>query len=465
MLLLTLLIFFSDIPGTSLESRIQEYNTTKKDETYLWRLDRIDVQSFIPKVDLSFFGLGLYDEARKGNGIFEIMIKEGLPINSYLKGEVNIGIFWEVGDGQEFLPYYDPLIEPRYIIHNFETQPVIENMEFDVRTEKAYLLFENEDISIGVGRNRLKIGPGYRSNLLISGRGQPLDFLYNASVKKGPLKLYVFNADIEDSTGTKRIACQRMELHLSHFTIGLTEAVLHKNENFLKYINPLEFYYITQRRGANNEDNLVASTYVTFTKGGRKYYLEILFDDPRVFSDGPFKAGVMLGVYLTDPFSISPSDFRIEATVVPRWTYTHEYSNHSNTLSANGFPLGFFGGPDCIDIYAEFTKYMKNVKELKGQKVQGSYLSFILEYLAHGDGKLDIGWKQESNDFPEPKKIRIPSGCVEKRIRVGVEGNINFDVFSISIGTYVEKINNYTNIDGNNITRASIKTVINFNIF
>jgi hypothetical protein len=438
------------------ETRLLEYKAAKGEEAFSWRTEEVEAKTFTPKIDFSFYGFGLYDSSRKGDGIFEVMIKEGFPIHPFLKGEVDVGVFQEIGDGQGILAYYDPLIEPKYIIHNFETEPVIEHTGFDVRTEKAYLLFDIGGVSIGAGRNRLKIGPGYRSNLLLSGRGQPLDFLYNAKVRKGPLRLFVFNAGVEDSTSEKRIACQRMELHLPYITIGLTEAVLHRRENFLKYVNPMEFYYITQRRGADNDDNLVASGDIIFTKNGKKYYLELLFDDPIIFGDRPFKGGMMLGVYLTDPFGIPSSDFRIETTMVPRWTYTHYYSNHINALSANGLPVGFSGGSDCIDVYIEFTKYrtQDNVHSL----LPTAYLSFIAEYLSHGDGRLNIGWEQEKDRYPYPRKIRIPSGCKEERMRMGIERNLAKERFSITAGAYIERIKSYMNKDDNNLTRASIRT-------
>jgi len=449
--------------------RYKEYEVVKSGEMSLWRMDEVSAESFIPEMDISFCGFGLYDSNRKGDGVFELMIRQGFPIHPFLKGEVNIGVFTETGDGQGFLPYYDPLLFPKYIIHNFEPEPVIEHINFDVRTEKAYLLFDIGSISIGTGRNRLKVGPGYRSNLLLSGRGQPLNFLYNARVKKGPLHLFAFNAGIEDSTGEKRIACQRIELYLSYITIGVTEAVLHRRENFLKYVNPLEFYYITQRRGKDNDDNLVASGDITFTKNGKKYYLELLFDDPIIFSNRPFKGGMMLGMYLTDPFGMPSSDFRIEATALPRWTYTHDYSNQINALTANGLPLGFFGGSDCIDVYTEFTKYRTQdtaypLLPAPYSLLPTSYFSLILEYLAHGDGKLNIGWQDEKENYPHPRKIKIPSGCKEERLRVGIKGTLAKEKFSITTGVYVERIKNYMNRDGNNLTRVSIKTATLFTL-
>ncbi|MDO9575680.1 MAG: hypothetical protein Q7J55_04055 [bacterium] len=447
--------------------RYNEHEVVKSSEMSFWRMDEVSAESFIPKVDISFCGFGLYDSNRKGDGVFEFMLKQGFPIHPFLKGEVNIGAFQEVGDGQGILPYWDPLLEPKYIICNFETEPVVSHTNFDVRTEKAYLLFDIGSISIGTGRNRLKVGPGYRSNLLLSGRGQPLDFLYNAKAKKGPLYLFAFNAGIEDSTGEKRISCQRIELYLSCVTIGITEAVLHKKENFLKYVNPLEFYYITQRRGEDNEDNLVASGDITFTKNGKKYYLELLLDDPIIFhKERPFKGGMMFGMYLTDPFGMPSSDFRIETTALPRWTYTHDYSNQTNAMEANGIPLGFFGGSDCIDIYTEFTKYWTQLSPRQGRD---SYLptasfSLILEYLAHGDGKLNIGWQDEKENYPQPRKIKIPSGCKEERLRVGIKGSLTKEKFSITTGVYIERIKNYMNRDGNNLTRASIKTTTLFTL-
>lgn len=435
--------------------RILDYEATKEEETFFWRANEVRAKSFIPEVDISLNGFGLYDGTKKGNGIFEVMIRQGLPIHPFLKGEINISAFTEIGDGQKILSYYDPLLEPKYIIHNFETEPVIEHTDFDVRTEKAYLLFDIGSISIGTGRNRLRIGPGYKSNLLLSGRGQPLDFLYNAKIGKGPVHFFAFNAGIEDSTSEKRIACQRIELCFSHVTIGITETVLHKRENFLKYVNPMEFYYITQRRGKDNHDNLIASGDITFVKNGKKYYLELLLDDPIIFSNRPFKGGMMLGVYLTDPFGIPSSDFRIETTVVPRWTYTHHYSNHINAMEANGLPLGFFGGSDCIDVYIEFTKYRAH---------NTAYSSFILEYLAHGDGKLNIGWKDEKDIYPNPRAIKIPSGCKEERLRIGIKETLVKANFSMIIGVYIERIKNYMNQDGNNLTRVSIKTASLFNL-
>jgi len=304
-----------------LEPCLLEYEAVKEGKAFFWRIDKVRAESFIPEMDISFCGFGLYDSNRKGDGVLEFMLKQGFPIHPFLKGEVDIGIFQEVGDGQGILPYWDPLLEPKYIIFNFETAPVVSHTNFDVRTEKAYLLFDIGTFSLGTGRNRLKIGPGYRSNLLLSGRGQPLDFLYNAKAKKGPLYLFTFNAGIEDSTEEKRVACQRLEFNFSQWIFGITEAVFHRKDNFLKYINPFEFYYITQRRGKDNDDNLAASFDVTYTKDGKKYYLEIFLDDPIIFhKDRPFKGGMMFGMYLTDPFGMPSSDFRIETTVVPRWT-------------------------------------------------------------------------------------------------------------------------------------------------
>lgn len=463
--MLLILIILSIFP----EPCLLEYEAVKEGKAFFWRMDKVRAESFIPEMDISFYGFGLYDGARRGDGIFEVMIKEGFPIHPFLKGEVNIGAFQEVGDGQGILPYWDPLLEPKYIICNFETEPVVSHTNFDVRTEKAYLLFDIGSISIGTGRNRLKVGPGYRSNLLLSGRRQPLNFLYNARVKKGPLHLFAFNAGIEDSTGEKRIACQRIELHLSYITIGITEAVLHKKENFLKYVNPVEFYYITQRRGEDNEDNLVASGDITFTKNGKKYYLELLLDDPIIFSDRPFKGGMMLGMYLTDPFGMPSSDFRIEATALPRWTYTHDYSNQINALTANGLPLGFFGGSDCIDVYTELTKYwtrdtVYSLLPTPYSLLPTASFSLILEYLAHGDGKLNIGWQDEKDIYPNPRTIKIPSGCKEERLRGGIKGTLAKEKFSITTGVYVERIKNYMNRDGNNLTRVSIKTTTLFTL-
>lgn len=444
--------------------RFLEYEATRDGEPFFHRMDKLSDLSFIPQIDISLYGFGLYDGKRIGNMIPELMFRQGFPIHPFLKGEVNIGVFQEIGDGVRSLAYWDPLLEPKYIIHSFDPQPVISPTAFEVRVERAYLLFDIGVFSIGIGRNRLRVGPGYRSNLLLSNRGQPLDFLYNAQVKKGPFRFSVFNTGIEAATDEKRIACQRIEIYLSNITIGVTQAVLHSRDRFLKYLNPLEFYYITQRRGGCNRDNLVASGDITYTRGGSKYYLELLFDDPIVFHDSlPFKGGAMLGAYWTDPFGISGSDFRIEMTVIPRWTYTHRFSNHINAMEANGIPLGFFGGNDCIHIYTEFTKY--RTLPTAYCLLPTSYFSLILEYLAQGDGTLRKGWEKGERDrFPEPRKIRIPAGYKEERFRMGIEGTFSREKFSMRTGLYLERIKNYRNQDGNDLTRASIKTVLLFNL-
>lgn len=400
---------------------------------------------FYPNIELLERGWGVWERETKGDIISEIQVSTVGKIGKYFSSFVKVGIFNETGDGLDSFSLYDPIIDPTYILHTYDIQPVIgEKKLFDVRTDRAYGLFSFPWGSVEIGRDKVRYGPGYRSSLFLSGFSHPFNFLYNVRVRKKPFNFNVFNAEIEDSTDRKRIACQRIEFNLFNKIIfGLSEAVLHTRKDFLKYINPLDLYYITQRRGGSNIDNLIGAFDINMilTKGIR-IYSEFVDDDFILFKGGASKYGIMGGFHITEPIRIEKSELRGELTYVPHWTYTHV--SLINAYTSNGIPLGFWAGSDCIDGFLEFTKFLTPT----------SGVSLNLEHLVHGEGTLDEPWERERSE-----NFKTPSGRPERRWICGLETFMKKGRTSFDTGVSYSYITNYKNkID--NRKRITAKAVI-----
>ncbi len=429
---------------------IQRYiNSINIDDTFSRSLSsfvRMDIEKKVshPLLGIKMFekGWGMYQNEEKGELTSEIQVSAMMSPLSNFSIFVNAGIFNKAGSKIDSFAIYDPLIDPDYILHNFGgNAPVIGTEKiFEVRTIRAYGIFSFPSGEVEIGRDKIRYGPGYRSNLFLSGFSQPFNFLYNIKINHSPFRLLAFNAGIEDSSDIKRIASQRVEFNYKNrIILGMSEAVLYTQDEFLKYINPLDLYYITQRRGKSNEDNLVGGADIDIiVKDGIRIYGEFFDDDFIIFKGGASKYGIMAGFQIIDPLNIVKSELRGEATYVPHWTYTH--ISHINAYTSNGIPMGFWAGSDCIDGYLKFAKYI--TPEMG--------FDINLERLIHGEGTLDEPWEDtRSTDFT------TPSGIPDKRWIAGSEIFLNRGRIFLNTGVSYSNIENYKNTLNDNRNRIT----------
>ncbi|MCK4352417.1 hypothetical protein KAW65_03305 [candidate division WOR-3 bacterium] len=355
-------------------------------------------------------------------------------------GYTDLTFFNEQKNLKDTIPYYDPVIEPNFILYNWEGEdaPVLGTKKyFEVKVDKAYGIFNLSWGRIEIGRDKVRWGPGYRSALFLSGFSLPFDYLYNIKSKIGNINLYVFNASIQDPLELKRIAAQRIEICLGEkLRIGFTEGVLHTKNQLLKYFNPFNVYFTIERHGISpGNDNLVLDFDFSIVPcKGVKLWFEFLDDDYLVFSKlaQPNQYGFLAGFLLTFP----QTDLRAEAVYVNPWTYAHR--SDTTHLTYNGIPLGFWGGSDVIDFYLELIRHLSPNLELRL-----SYENFV-----HGALGLEDRWvAADTLKFPNPRSVEAPTGRADRRNIFGIEVLWHTQKFSLSAGVWESIIKNYGNSD------------------
>ncbi len=297
------------------------------------------------------------------------------------------------------LKFYDPFINPDFKLYTFDILPPIGHVHlFDVRTDVAYIHYARQHFDFTAGRIPVRLGPGFRSGLFLSGYALPLVYLYNFRVSHSFLQFMAAYAIFPDTIKWKRIAYQRLVVTpFDWLEMGFNQGVVWTDSDPLKYINPADLYYIVQRRGRDNSDNLIGGTDISiYWKGKAKFYAEF-FDDDFIISGGsPSKYGIMFGVHFIDPFSVELSDLIAEFTHVNPWTYPHIFSDYRSTPEVLGYPIGFWGGPACNVLSVDFIKF---TSILPGKAV-GFRLGY--EFMQHADQDMRSGWKSGMSMTPPP---------------------------------------------------------------
>lgn len=340
-------------------------------------------------------------------------------------------------------PYYDPLQNPSNRLYSFEKYPIIgEKERFEIRYERAYLLLKIPYGFIEFGKNKIRWGPGYRGTVFISGYAKPLDFIYHLSLERGPFRFDAFYASTPDTIDLRRISAQRVELKLDRVIVGLNEGVISTREDFLKYFNPMGLYYIYQRRGRDNLDNLFASMDIAiYPKKNLKIYGELLDDDIVITQShrAPSRYGVLAGFYLI--LQNTHLELRGEASYFSRWSLAH--ISYTNSLEIMGYPLGFYAGPDCIDLYLEAKKSFSWGK-----------FSLFYELLRHGEGNLNTPFGHTPEDDPW---LKTPSGVVDTRNILGLKIRGSYRGFHVYLEGGISLIKNYANSKDKNFNEFFIR--------
>ncbi len=346
---------------------------------------------------------------------------------------------------QPALPHYDVLYWPDFRLYTFDPNPIVgEQNLFEVRTDQALVRLHLPSGFVFLGKDRVRLGPGYRGSILLSGFARPLTYLYNAHWEARRWAFTTFYAWLPDTFPQRRFALQRVEFQpWPWLSLGATEGILFSApEDPLKYINPVDLYYVIQRRGRTNDDNLVATVDVNWRiRPGLCWYAEFLDDD--VIISGESVRNRSLWGYLSG-FHLSKGayDARLEFAWVRKWTYTHYTQRNSVTFW--GIPLGHWMGSDARNLYVEVSK-------TSDQQVIASFV----EVLEHGEGRLSVPLEED----PQAASYRkTPSGVVDRRIALGVYALKKNAFHKTSLGLLfrIDQIRNERNVEGRNDLRLTL---------
>lgn len=228
--------------------------------------------------------------------------------------------------------------------------------------------FENGWGKFIVGRNSMKMGPGYFSQLMLSDNSYAMDMIYHEKdynlfgfPYEGEQLIAFLDNDINDS---KRLFIHRVsnDTIIPGMEIALSEALMAYKEVNPLYYFPLPYwpYYLTKKlSGIGDEYDLYNDNYIglDFTyrfNNGAKIYGEMLVDEYPMLSTHkhPDKRANLLGIYYPIKEDL---ELRTEYSNVYSYTYLFRYpeGNYTYLGKSIGHWLGSDG--DVFDIEVKKT--------------------------------------------------------------------------------------------------------------
>ena len=294
----------------------------------------------------------------------------------------------------------------RFIKEDFN-QPIEGMFDFRVNLPEAYLETKLKFLTLAVGKQKLRWGPGYKGTLGLSGTAYSPFYYYNLNLDFGKLfHMGAFLSGYDDESfyspeinyvDTVRIknngkslstnfprygAGQRLDIRIGkHLQLGFYELVDFFGSNELtRFANPLQIYYLANESSGTNNANLLGGMDINVIVNRFRVYGEFLNDDITVFEDAgnPNKYAWQLGtVYYGEGKLVQTG---LEYTHVSRYVYSHSrvLSRHSVWGESMGWPWG--NDQDLFCAHAVFV-FPHNING----KVE-------LNYWLKGKGQIEDDW-------------------------------------------------------------------------
>lgn len=345
------------------------------------------------------------------------------------------------------------IFDPR-LKYNFKFYENIENVSNYDFTE-GYLRYytqpvENMDLSFQIGREKIKLGYGYGSKLVLSGDHPYLDFI-RMNFKYGIISFSSLHATTvgefhEDRTlnYTKFYAYNKMKFSFKDlFEAGIGEAIIYTGRGIdLAYLNPFAFYKF-EEMSLQDRDNGVLfidfqSDFLKNLELQATFFLDenILshLQDLELYSN---KTAYQAGIFWYSPFSIKDLSVVVEYTKIRPYVYSHV--NIKNSYTAHGQLLGHRIGPNADEIYAR-TSYNLN-ERLR--------INFEYQHVRSGENIYDAVGNLVFNAGGDPF-IAHRDGIDANHIKFLDGERINHNIFTINLKyepfreMYFDLIYNYT---------------------
>lgn len=329
------------------------------------------------------FGSGLSQEtiSRKGDEFSSVGTTVITSLQPYIFGEIQDSFAFSSNMKWEF-HYVDTF--PDLFVDETKISYKKLNME-NVASIQSYGKFKLKWFDLELGKDNVQWGPGYRGQLVISDNPKPMDMMILTG-RYGKIGAQVLTAKLGSNLGDKYMSAHRVELTpWKNINLGFSEVIVYGDRFAISYVNPFQIYLITESMIEKSDkaiDNVLVGLDFSYRFPGKcKIYSELVVDDAAPF-ETPFnhwdtKFGILAGTYITDPFSISDTDLRMEYTFINQYCYTHEVP--INTYKHYSLPIGHWLGSDADDLLCEI--------EHRFTDKFGSAFSYELE--RHGEGGID----------------------------------------------------------------------------
>ena len=316
----------------------------------------------------------------------------------------------------------------------------------------AYLIWKFPWFQFEFGRDEAKWGPGYQGSLMLSAQNPLFDmFRIRAHYKR--FQFTSLHGRLSSDVGRKYLAAHRLELRISPWLfLAGSEAVVYGNRGAeLQYLNPIMPYHIAEHHLGDEDNNTMGFDFTLFPAMGHKLYGELFLDD-FTLSENPFhyygnKFAFLLGYHCANPFRLKNVDLITEYTRIEPYVYTHDdlinvYKNYDRII-------GHWLGPNADATFFEI-RYLLN-RDLK--------TSFMAERVRHGEGGVDIPYKEEDGT-----RKSFLSGIVESQWRCGfsISDQIFRDCF-LNLQFHHIETSNLNRIQGEDSSDNQVIFQLNFN--
>ena len=296
----------------------------------------------------------------------------------------------------------------------------------------AYLVWKLPWFEVTFGKDRLRWGPGWRGNVILSDTAPSFDMIKI----KARYERFTFTSvtgflrtDLTESSRTydgtrkalprkKQLAAHRLEISVSEkVDVGLSEMVVYGDRSWEPdYVNPIMFYWSAEHYLGDQDNAMMALDVEVRPIRNLKLYGVWLLDDlmkSRLGTDWfGNKFAFSGGALWLDPFGLADTDARLEYVRIDPWVYTHTY--RINSYQHYGWALGHWLGPNADDVFVRIGH----------QVTRDLSVSVFLEQERHGQNEADRdvgGDVNEGHQSGDSEHKRFLDGILEKRTSFGIE--------------------------------------------
>jgi hypothetical protein len=270
-----------------------------------------------------------------------------------------------IAGSQDLAPTFDPRLN--YNFKYYERFENIGNYDF----AEGYLRYYTEpadgmNLALQIGREKLKLGYGYGSKLVLSGDHPVLDFIkldFNygifsfTSLHASTVGEFHFDRELNY---TKHIAYNRFKLSFENlFDLGFGESIIYSGRGIdLAYLNPFVFYKYVEMSLQDRDNGLVfldfQSNFIKNLEFQATFFLDenILshLQELDLFSN---KTAYQVGAFWYSPFSIDDLSLVLEYTRIRPYVYSHV--NIKNSYTSHAQNLGHRIGPNADEIHTALS--------------------------------------------------------------------------------------------------------------
>lgn len=270
-----------------------------------------------------------------------------------------------IAGSQDLAPTFDPRLN--YNFKYYERFENIGNYDF----AEGYLRYYVEpadgmNLALQIGREKLKLGYGYGSKLVLSGDHPVLDFIkmdfsYGifsfTSIHASTIGEFHFDRELNY---TKHIAYNRFKLSFDNlFDFGFGESIIYSGRGIdLAYLNPFAFYKYVEMSLQDRDNGLVFLDFQSNFLKNLEFQATFFLDENilshlqelDLFSN---KTAYQVGAFWYSPFSIDDLSLVFEYTRIRPYVYSHV--NIKNSYTSHAQNLGHRIGPNADEIHAAVT--------------------------------------------------------------------------------------------------------------